>query len=235
MLTLSQPLRSQVNIVRQSKETRGDVCIDFIIRTARDLLASMTPSDDTAAMGNTKEVVNKKKEQKPPNGLLSLLRKIIQFQFKAPLHPRSAKPIMKKNSYGFSKFCEYYKSKGHNTLECQAYASKLAAQVLGPANSENGPKPTGHSFPSRPSFCRCGAPNYVPGHVCNTASPAGEPPKNPEHCFRMMRITDTPHLPVEKVQHLLLSLFLLRVPSFAISDFTNLQVGDFCLFCLTFL
>jgi hypothetical protein len=235
MLTLPQPFRSQVNIVRQSKEAHGDVSIDFIISTARDLLASMTPSDDAAAMSNTKEVVKQEKGTNASKWASVAATENYSNPIQGAAASKICKPIMKKNSYGSGKFCDYHKSKDYNTSESQAYASKLAAPVLGPANSKNGPKSTGHSFPSRPSCHRCGAPNYVPGHVCNTASRTGEPPKNSEHCYRMMRITDTPHVPVEKVQHRLLSLFLLRVPSFALSDFNNLQVGDFCLFCLTFL
>jgi len=192
MLALPQPLRSQVNIVRQSKEVHGDVSIDFIIRTARDLLASMTPSEAAAAMGNTKEVVKQEKGTKASKWASVAATENSSIPIQGAAASKISKPIMKKNSYGSGKFCEYHKSKGHNTSECQAYAAKLATQVPGPTTGENGPKSTGHSFSPRPSCRRCGAPNYVPGHVCNTASRTGEPPKNPEHRFRMMRITDTP-------------------------------------------
>lgn len=194
MLALPQPLRSQVNIVRQSKEAHGDVSVDFIIRTARDLLASMTPSEAAAAMSH-KEVVKHEKGTKASKWASTSAadNSHSSIPIQGAAASKISKPSMKKSTGISGRFCDYHKSKGHNTSECQAYAAKLAEQVPATptSNSSSSSQATGRPFQTtRPSCRDCGAPNYAHGHVCNTATRTGEPPKVPERRFRMMRITD---------------------------------------------
>lgn len=198
MLALPQPLRGEVNLVRQSKDIHGEVSIDFIIRTARDLLSSKTPAEAIEAM-NQKEVVKQEKSTKASkwssNSASDNSSSSIPIQGAAA--SKISKPNMKQSAYISGKYCDYHKSKGHNTAECQAYAAKLSEQAPIFANSTSSYS-SGSPFQSpRPSCRDCGAPNYVRGHICNTATRTGEPPKVPEHRFRMMRLTDTQSATVE--------------------------------------
>ncbi|GAN11870.1 hypothetical protein MAM1_1164c11490 [Mucor ambiguus] len=200
MLILPSPLRSQINIVRQSKGL-ANVTADVIINIAQELIANMTPAEVSAAMGYTKTptsstVSTGTMASKWADDSSTTSSSIPSAPASIPIqHGSDSKvtkptpPIINRtqptsasmynaNPAKGAKFCAYHKSRAHNTNECNAYAAVLSA-----GNTSN-------SSTNSPPCRDCGAPNYVPGHQCTTASRTGKPPSAPEHRFRMMHVAE---------------------------------------------
>ncbi|EPB80953.1 hypothetical protein HMPREF1544_12355 [Mucor circinelloides 1006PhL] len=187
MLILPSPLRSQVNIVRQSKGLdNNNTTVDTIITIAKDfLLANMTSSEVATAMGFTTPTAPQGAQASKwasTNGT--------SVSHALPVHNTNSIPVYHANSSRITKpiprsgkYCSFHKSKTHNTNECNAFATALAASTSSTSSS------TGST--SAPFIRDCGAPNYVEGHICATATRTGNPPSAPEHRFRMLQINDT--------------------------------------------
>ncbi|KAL7319509.1 hypothetical protein PS15m_012287 [Mucor circinelloides] len=192
MLILPSPLRSQVNIVRQSKGLdNNNTTVDTIITIAKDLLANMTPSEVATAMGFTTPAApqgTQASKWAPTNNDDNT-----SVSHALPVHSTNSIPVYHSNSNRITKptprsmkYCSFHKSKTHNTNECNAFATAIAASTSSNSSSRG----------STSAPCRdCGAPNYVEGHICATATRTGNPPSAPEHRFRMLQINDVQQAP----------------------------------------
>lgn len=163
MLILPSSLRSQVNIVRQSKGLTS-ITADTVIKIAQELLASMTPSEVNAAMGYTAPATPAPPSSKAAaaptatttipiqHGYAGKVNKPAPSGNRFPPHGSSNNMYTSPSRRG-QKYCTYHKSRAHNTNECNAYAAALSSA----STSERG---------GNPHCDNCGAPNYIEGYVC---------------------------------------------------------------------
>jgi hypothetical protein len=196
MNALPPKLKGQVNIVRQSKGFTDSMDVDVVIRTTRDLLSAMTPAEVKSIMGTRDTTENLSKSQ-------GFAARIFNGQLKVdtsssgvatiPIHSNQVAKVHKNSTSsskiflsnnGSKKYCELHKSKAHNTSKCKAYARLVQG------NGRSAPStPSVRSNSSRTSLIsskncfKCGAPNWVPGHECITATRTGSPPSSTLHHF----------------------------------------------------